>query len=107
MMKEWWSASVLNAVRNELLFTRIEVTVQGMVYARQGKLIRVFLQVPIAQPTDGQVLRFPVGVIAIQVTDGQNMAAYPEAFGPPAMLTAMPSTDFGKFPHFADCSKCY
>ena len=64
-------------------------------------MVRVFLQVPTAQPTDGgQVFRFPVGVIAIQVIDGQNVAAYLEAFGPPAMFAAMPGADFGKFGHF-------
>jgi len=71
-----------------------------MVHARQGKLVTLFLQVPVAQPANGgQVLRLAVRVIAVQMVDGQDMAAYLEAFGPPAMLTAMPSTDFDKLEH--------
>jgi hypothetical protein len=75
--------------------------VERVLHARQGKLVTMFLQIPITEPADGgQVLRFPVGVIAIEVIDGQNMAAYFEAFGPPAILTAIASTDFGKPGHF-------
>jgi hypothetical protein len=81
--------------------SQLPQAIEGVLYARQGELVSVFLEVPIAQPTDGgQVLRFPVGVIAIEVIGGQDMAAYFEAFGPPAMFAAMPGADFGEFGHF-------
>jgi hypothetical protein len=61
----------------------------------------VFLQIPVAEPTNGgQVLRFPIGLVPIQVVDGQDVAAYLEAFGASAMFTAMPGADFGEFGHF-------
>ena len=64
-------------------------------------MVTMFLQIPITEPTDGgQVLRFPVGVIAIQMIGSQNMQPHVGIFRPPAILTPIVGTYFGKFGHF-------
>jgi hypothetical protein len=71
-----------------------------MLYARQRKLLTVFVQIPIAAPTNGrQVLRFPIPIIPIQIIDCQAMASHAGIFGPPAIFTAIVSTCFGKLGH--------
>jgi len=75
--------------------------VEGVLDARQRKLMTVFLQIPITQPTNRrQVLRFPVGIIAIQMVGLQNMQRYVGILRPPAILTAIVGTCFGKLGHF-------
>jgi hypothetical protein len=62
----------------------------------------VFLQIPIARPTGGgQVLRFSIGIIVIQMVRPQNMQSYVGIFRPPAILTPIVGTYFGKLCHLA------
>jgi hypothetical protein len=71
-----------------------------MLQARQRKLLTVFVQIPIAPPTNGcQVLRFPIPIITIQIIDCQAMASHAGIFGPPAIFTPILSTCFGKLDH--------
>jgi hypothetical protein len=72
-----------------------------MLQARQRKLLTVFLQIPITEPTNGhQVFGFPI-LIPIQVIGPQNMQARVGIFRPPAILTAIVGAYFGKPGHSA------
>jgi hypothetical protein len=82
--------------------SQLSQAVEGVLDARQRKLMTVFLQIPIAQPTDGgQVLGFPIGIIAIQMVGSQDMQPYVGIFRPPAILTPIVGTYFGKLGHLA------
>jgi len=82
-------------------FQLLGMTGLGFFQALGMTVAEVFLQRPITGPTDGhQVLRFPIGLITVQMTDGQNLAAHLGTLGLAAMLAAMPGADSGKFGHF-------
>jgi len=71
-----------------------------MLYARQRKLKTMFLQIPIAPPTNRcQVLRFPIPIITIQIIHRQTIAPHVGIFRPPAIFTPILSTYFCKFGH--------
>jgi hypothetical protein len=71
-----------------------------MLYARQRKLITMFLQIPIAPPTNRtQILRFPVPIITIQIIHRQTMASHAGIFRPPAIFTPVLSSYFGELGH--------
>jgi hypothetical protein len=79
---------------------RIELRITQKVSNLRGSL--QFLQIPIARPTGGgQVLRFPIGIIVIQMVRPQNMQPYVGIFRPPAILTPIVGTYFGKLCHLA------
>ena len=71
-----------------------------MLYARQRKLMTMFLQIPIAPPTNRhQVLRFPIPIITIQIIHRQTMASHAGIFRPPAIFTPILGTHFGESGH--------
>jgi hypothetical protein len=74
--------------------------VEGVLDARQRKLMTVFLQIPITQPTNRrQVLGFPIPIVTIQIIHRQTMQPHVGTFRPPAILTPILSTYFGKLDH--------
>jgi hypothetical protein len=92
----------LCSFREGQLPSKLSQAIERVLYARQGKLVTMFLQIPIAPPTDRhQVLRFPVPIIAIQIIDRQSMASHAGIFRPPAIFTPIVGTYFGKFGHSA------
>jgi hypothetical protein len=84
------------------LLSQSSQALKRMLHPRQRKLIFMLLQIPITQPTNRrQVLRFPIPIITIQMIRPQNMQPHPGILRPPAILTPILGTYFGKPGHSA------
>ncbi len=90
----------LCSFREGQLSSQSSQAIERVLYARQGKLKTVFLQIPIAPPTNRrQVLRLPIPIITIQIIHGQTIAPPVGIFRPRAIFTPILSTHFCKFGH--------